>query len=185
MSYPLPGWNATEREPGMTKTWRARLLGALATLAMTAGLLTATSAPASAAAMACNYDGHSFNACLTIDYAGPNRWNVTIGFDRYLPKQYADEILACPGGGIVFAVLWGNDGGHPKDQQRESVPLTAGNPHSGTNPDGLFAGFAINGVSLDEDPGNAQDEIYAEVTYFDCHNGLWMTYATGEHRGIF
>ena len=158
-------------------------MGVLATLAMTAGVLTATTAPASAAAMACNYDGFSFNACLTIEYAGPGRWDVTVGFDRYLPQQYANEILACPGGGIVFSVLWGDDGGHPDDDELGSIPLMPGFPNTGSNPEGLFAGFHRAGMNLNEDSGT--DEVYAEVTYFDCHNGLWMTYRTGTHVGTF
>jgi hypothetical protein len=36
--------------------------GILSAAAMTAGLLTATAAPASAAVIKCNYDGYSFNA---------------------------------------------------------------------------------------------------------------------------
>jgi hypothetical protein len=167
----------------MTTSWRARLMGILTALAMTAGMVITTTAPASAAAMACNYDGISFNACLTIEYAGAGRWDVTVGFDRYLPKSYADEILACPGGGSVFSVVWGDDGGHPEDDDRGSVPLMAGYPNSGSNPDGLFAGFFRPGMNLDEDDGT--DEIYAEITYFDCHNGQWFTYRTGLHVDTF
>lgn len=158
-------------------------MGVLAALAMTAGLLTATTAPASAAAMACNYDGVSFNACLTIEYAGSGRWDVHVGFDRYLPKSYADEILACPGGGMFFAVLWGDDGGHPDDDDLGSIPLVAGYPVSGSAPGGLFAEFFRPAMNLNEDSGT--DEVYAEVTYFDCHNGQWFTYRTGTHKGTF
>ncbi len=150
---------------------------------MTVGLLTATAAPASAAAMACNYDGFSFNACLTIDYAGNGRWNVNVGFDRYMPQSYANEILACPGGGSVFAVLWGDDGGHPEDDNLGSIPLIAGYPNTGSNPAGLFAGFSRASMNLNEDSGT--DEVYAEVTYFDCHNGIWYTYRTGTHVYTF
>jgi hypothetical protein len=172
-----------KRLTGMTTSWRTRLMGILAVLAMTAGLFITTTAPASAAAMACNYDGFSFNACLTIEYAGNGKWDVSVGFDRYLPKSYTDEILACPGGGAVFSVLWGDDGGHPEDDDRGSIPLIGGFPRSGSNPDGLFAGFFRPGMNLDEDDGT--DEVYAEITYFDCHNGQWFTYRTGTHVGKF
>src|SRR6476660_4867272 len=142
---------------GMTTSWRARLTGLLATAAMTLGLITATTAPASAAAMACNYDGFSFNACLTIEYAGGGRWDVRVGFDRYLPKSYADEIVGCPGGGRFFSVMWGYDGGHPADQNRGSIPLVAGWPVTGSNPAGVFAEFFSTGMNLNEDSGT--DEI--------------------------
>lgn len=163
--------------------WRARLLGVLAALALTVGLLTATTAPASAAAMRCHNDGVSFNACLTIEYAGNSRWDVRVGFDRYLPRSYADEILACPGGGVVFSVLWGDDDGHPDDDELDSIPLVAGFPRSGGSPAGLFAEFFRPAMNLDEDGG--QDEVFAEVTYFDCHDGDWHTYRTGTHKGHF
>lgn len=164
-------------------SWRTRVAGLLAALVTTAGLLTVTTAPASAAAMACNYDGFSFNACLTIEYAGGGRWDVHVGFDRYMPKRYADEILACNGGGIFFSVLWGDDGGHPDDPELGSIPLVPGFPASGSNPEGLFAEFAGTGFNLNED--NGRDEVYAEVTYFDCHDGNWYTYRTGTHAGTF
>jgi len=54
-----------------------------------AGVLAATSAPASAVAMACKYDGHSYNACLYIDYVGPKWWNVQVGLNRTMPRAYA------------------------------------------------------------------------------------------------
>lgn len=166
----------------MTTSWRARLMGTLAALAMSAGLLTVTAVPASAVAQACHYDGMSFNACLTIEYAGNGRWDVRVGFDRYLPKYYADGVLACPGGGAFFSVLWGDDGGHPDDDDQGSIPLD-GPPTSGSNPTGLFADFFRSGMNLDED--NGPDEIFAEVTYFDCQSGDWMTYSTGTLEGKF
>jgi len=160
-------------------------MGVLAALAMTASLLTATTAPASAAATACNHDGGlSFNACLTIEYAGNSRWDVRVGFDRYLPKPYADEVLGCTGGGVFFSVLWGDDGGHPEDDDLGSIPLVAGFPQSGSNPTGLFAEFFRPAMNLNEDSG--QDEVVAEVTYFDCHGrGDWYTYRTGTLKGSF
>jgi hypothetical protein len=173
-----------ERQAGMTTTLRTRLMAALSALAMTLGLLALTTAPASAAAMRCNHDnGISFNACLTIEYAGDGLWDVHVGFDRYLPKSYADEVLGCPGGGVFFSVLWGDDGGHPDDDELVSIPLDAGWPRTGSNPAGMFAEFSRQRVSLDEDSGT--DEVYAEVTYFDCHNGQWFTYRTGTHVGTF
>jgi hypothetical protein len=168
--------------PRQTGSWRARVMGLLAALAMTAGVLTATAAPASAAAMSCNHDnGASFNACLTIEYAGGGKWNVNVGFDRYMPQQYALEIIGC--GARMFAVLWGDDGGHPEDDNRGVIDLRPGSPTSGNNPQGLFAEFSRAGMNLNEDDG--RDEVYAEITYFDCHNGQWFTYRTGTHVGNF
>jgi len=33
--------------------------------------------------------------------------------------------------------------------------------------------------------GRRPGRVFAEVTYFDCHNGQWMTYRTGTHKGYF
>lgn len=165
----------------MTIRWRTRVMGALAGLAMIAGVLTATSTPASAAAQACNYDFVSFNACLTIEYAGNARWDVTVGLDRHMPKSYADEILRCGSG--MFAELWGDDGGHPDDDDLGTVWLRPGSPNTGSNPEGMFADFFRAGMNLDED--NGTDEVYAEITYFDCHVGQWFTYRTGTLTGNF
>lgn len=156
-------------------------MGILSALAMTAGLLAATTTPASAAPSACNYD-HVSNVCLTIEYAGPGKWDVHVGFARYMPKSQADEILACPGGGTFFAVMWGDDGGPSYDDNLGDIPLVAGYPRSDSNPDGLFAEFFRPGMNLNEDSGT--DEVYAEVTYFDCHNGQRFTYRTGTIHGM-
>lgn len=139
--------------------FRARLTGTLAAVAMTAGLLVTTATPASAVEQKCNYDGFSFNACLTIDYVGNSRWNVLVGFDRYMPKQYADEIIACPGSGFFFSQLWGDDGGHPHDDFLGDIPRLPGWPRSGTNPEGIFAEFFREAMSLNEDDG--RDEVCA------------------------
>jgi hypothetical protein len=165
----------------MTYSWRARLKGLLATLAMTAGLITATSAPASAdSPPTCHYDGWSFNACLTIGYMGDGWWSVRVGFDRYMPKSYADEILAC--GSAMFADLWGDDS---TDHRLGYIPLVAPYPVSGSNPAGLFAEFYNPYMRLDEDAGSDRDEVYAAVTYRDCHDGNWYTYHTGTIYGYF
>jgi hypothetical protein len=80
-----------------------------AALARTAGVLTATTAPA--AAVACNYDGSTFNVCITINYAGNGVWNISVGYDAYMSQAHADRILAHGSG--MFAQLWGDDGGPP------------------------------------------------------------------------
>jgi hypothetical protein len=157
-------------------------MGIAAALVMATGLLTATTAPASADAMSCSFRENVYNACLTIDYAGNGRWNVTVGFDRYLPKSYADEILGCPGGGTVFSVLWSHDSSKPSNDLG-SIPLVAGSPNTGSNPEGLFADFHRDSMNLNAQSG--RDTIVAEVTYYDCHVDQWMTYPTGSLVGNF
>ncbi len=163
-----------------TSSWRARLTGILATLAMTAGLLTATAAPASAAPIACAFDGAS-NTCLAIQNAGSSRWDVSVSFFGFMSQSYADEIIACPGSGFFSAVLFGDDGGHPADDNLGSIPLVFGYPRS--DPSGIIAEFFRAGTNLNEDSG--ADEVYVEVTYLDCHTGLWVLHRTPTIRGTF
>jgi hypothetical protein len=164
-----------------TTPWRARLIGIAAALVMATGLLTTTTAPASAVAMSCDFRQNVVNACLTIDYAGNGRWNVSVGFDRYLPKNWADEILRCPSS-VVFSVLWSHDSSDPGNDLG-SIPLVAGSPNTGSNPEGLFADFHRDGMNLNAQDGT--DTIVAEVTYYDCHIDQWMTYSTGVLVGDF
>lgn len=144
----------------MNKRLRARIAGALAAAALTAGLIVAPSAPASAAEQRCNYDGVTFNACLTIEYQGSGWWSVHIGFDRYWPKWYVDSII---GSSSIFADLWGEDGS--TDHRLAYIPLQSG-PASGTNPEGLFASFYSPYERLDEDAGSDRDEVYGAVTFY-------------------
>jgi len=172
------------RRIGRIGSRRTRLLGLLAALAMTAGLLTATVAPAAAATSygpACNYDYVTFNACLTINYAGGGVWNVTVGQDYYISLAHADRILQHGTG--MFAQLWADHGGSG-DFSLGYVPLVAGSPRSGSNPEGLFADFYGTGINLNE-RSNGQDRVYAQITFFDCGNcngdnsGTWITKNTG------
>jgi hypothetical protein len=166
----------------MTRSWRARIMGTLAALVVSAGLLTVTSTPAAAAEQRCNYDGVSYNACLTIEYAGSARWNVHIGFDRYMPGQYAREIIQC--GSQMFAEMYGEDGS--TDQWLGYVWLRPGYPvASDGSPSGLFAEFFRERMNLDEDRGSDRDEVYGTVHYFDCHDGGWHSYNTGLIVGNF
>jgi hypothetical protein len=170
-----------------TSSWRTRFMALLAALAMTGGLLTATAGPASAEDQPCSQGEHGlYNACLTIAYAGGSRWNVHAGYDGHMPKRTADDLLACPGGFSIFAELWGWDGGHPYNDHLGYIPLLPGWPRSGENPAGLFAEFGASGMNLNEDSGT--DEVYAEITYFDClyqPDGRWVTAATGILQGNF
>ncbi len=145
---------------------------------MTAGLLTVTAAPASAAQQACNYDGVTYNACLTIEYQGSGWWSVHIGLDSYMPKWYCDAIFPS---NSIFADLWGDDS---TDHRIAYIPLKPGSPSCGSN-GGLFAEFYAPYVRLDEDAGSDRDEVYGAVTYFDSIAREWRTYHTGTITGYF
>ncbi|WP_033343995.1 hypothetical protein [Catenuloplanes japonicus] len=150
-----------------------KLLGGLAAMVMTAGVLTVTAAPASAAVMSCNYES-GYNACLTLEYAGNARWDVTVGYDRHLPADHAAYIVnTC--GLQIFAVAWGDDGGHPDDDDLGYIPLKPGSPI--VTSFGFSAEFFRAAMNLNED--NGTDEIYAEVTYYDCIQLEWVTHETG------
>ena len=114
---------------------------------MTAGLLTATAAPAAAATSygpLCNYIVGDFNACITINYAGGGLWNVSLGQDDYMSVAQADRIIAH--GSSMFATLLGERSGRFLGY----VPLVTGSPVSGTNPEGLFADFYGTNINLNE-----------------------------------
>jgi hypothetical protein len=168
-----------ERRTGRTASRRrARLIGVLAALAMTAGLLTSTAAPAAAATSygpLCNYIVGDFNACITINYAGGGLWNVGLGQDDYMSVAQADRIIAH--GSSMFATLLGERSGRFLGY----VPLVAGSPVSGTNPEGLFADFYGTNIDLNEFSG--QDKVVAEITYFDIDSNTWITHRTGEVVG--
>ncbi|GAA0950337.1 hypothetical protein Vau01_114620 [Virgisporangium aurantiacum] len=154
-------------------------MGAAAALLMSAGLLTATVAPASAAITigpACGYKEGVYNVCLTITQVNLTGYDVTVGFDRYMSKADADALLGCPDGSAMFAAMWRDDSAH-SGNFRGYVPLRPGSPSSGTNPPGLFADFFQANMFLNRHRDS--EKIFAEVTYHDCRNDIWYTYATG------
>jgi hypothetical protein len=157
--------------------WRARLVGAAAALLMSAGLLTMTVAPASAAiGPRCGFEEGTYNVCLTIDQTNLGGYDVSIGFDRYLSKSDADALLGCPDGSAIFAAMWRDSSADPANF-RGYVPLRPGSPNSGTNPPGLFADFFQGNMFLNRQAG--AEKVFAEVTYHDCRNQQWYTYPTG------
>ncbi|MFI5497040.1 hypothetical protein [Actinoplanes sp. NPDC051859] len=164
----------------MKTTVRTRLMGAVTGAALAAGVLTATAAPASAAAIKCAADDR-YTGCLTIEYAGDQRWDVLVGFDRYLPEAYAREIIACPGAGRLTAKIMGSDPSNSDDDLGLAY-LKSGWPKAG--PRGLSAEFSRSSMNLNEDSGEA-DEVYAEISYYDCHTGLTQSFKTGLHKGKF
>jgi hypothetical protein len=165
-------------------SWRTRLVGFLAALALAAGVLIATTTPASAGEPNCDQDPPLWphNACLTVDFAGGNSWAVRVGYDGYMAKWYADALLACPNGPQIFATVWAYDPGRA-NVLLGHVPLVAP-PSSGDNPTGLFADFFSPGMNLDEDAG--QDEVFAEITYLNCYIRYgWITHETGMIQAYF
>ena len=136
---------------------RQVLAAALAILAVS----FITAAPrASAATSNCNYDGRTFLACLSLDYQGYLWSDAYVDLDVTLPPQYASEIVAC--GADLKASLWGDDGGGSDDDFIRTFVVTPGWPVA---------------TKLDEDDGT--DEIYARVSYWDCHTGLTRSFRTG------
>jgi hypothetical protein len=161
---------------------RARPLQAFATaLAIVAACLLAATPRASAAVnssgLACNYDGVTFNACFSLQYVGYFWWTDHVGIDVRLPEQYAREVLDCAPN--FKASVWGDDGGGSSDDfLRDLVVDTTWPPTA--NASGLsaqFVGYSVNSRELDEDDG--ADELYARVSYFDCHTGFTRNFRTG------
>jgi hypothetical protein len=134
--------------------------------------------------LACNYDGVSFNACLHFTYSW-GWYTGHVGLDLRMPQGYAQEILAC--GANFRAELWGDDGGPGKDDYRRPIAIESGSPR--LTPDGIsatFVGASISSKQMDEDDG--RDELYAKITYIDCHlpgvtRELRTTNIVGEFRG--
>jgi len=139
--------------------------------------------PAQAATtdLACNYDFSTFDACLNITPVGLNQWNVHVGLDAVMSQRNAQEII--DNGAVFRATLYGDDGGGRR-QFLTSLTLMPGWPAAG--PEGLGAELSANvpGSILDEDK-NDEDEIFAEISYFDFHKDKVVKYVTGTVHGEF
>src|SRR3954447_3322560 len=159
--------------------WRA-VAAAFAILAFSS---VAAAPKASASLQACNYD-QTFNACVRFDDKGYLWWSATAGIDVHMPRQYAQEIIDC-GTSSFHASLWGDDGGGNSDDFISNLPLVAGWPVASAND--LSAELTlpfIYSTALDEDdPG--EDEVYAKISYYDCHTRLTQNFRTGVHHGFF
>jgi hypothetical protein len=172
----------------MTKhrAFRARPLRALAAFAAVLGIVAATSLaaaapPASAASnMRCNNDnGLSFNACLSFDYLGYGWWDAHVGIDVYMPEYYARAIVAC-GNSNFKASLRGDDGKGANDPVIRELSVVPGWPRADST--GIAAELIGPnlGDELNEDD-DSQDELYARVSFYDCHTGDTRD-RTGETR---
>jgi hypothetical protein len=175
----------------MTKhhTPLARPLRALAALAAAMAIVAATSlavaaAPASAAMMRCNGDnGRSFNACLSFDYLDYLWWDAHVGIDVYMPEQYGREIIAC--GADFKASLRGDDGKGANDPVIRELSIVPGWPIADST--GIAAeliGPSLYNDKLDEDD-DSEDELYARVSFYDCHTGWTRNFTTGTIRANF
>jgi hypothetical protein len=111
-------------------------------------------------------------------------WDAQVDFTIYLPEQYAREVVACDPG--VRAVLWGDDGGGSQDDEIRHLWVGPGwpiaQPFGGVSA-ALFGEY-IRDDDLDEDP-DGTDELYARVSYWDCHTGLRRWFRTGTIKGNF
>lgn len=163
-----------------------RVLATLASaLAIVAASLVAAAPPASAASIpnACHSDVVTFNACLRFDDRGSGEWDAVVGIDVHMPEQYGREIIAC--GANFKASLWGDDGGFGQDDFITNLVLKPGFPSVATDgPPGIGAEFTVpvSSFQLDEDDG--EDELYASISFFDCHTGQTRQFRTGtvHHR---
>jgi hypothetical protein len=137
--------------------------------------------------MACHYPSE-YNACLTIEYAGSGRWAVVAGLDRWMPRWLAVAIIQCPSSGSFSATLWGDDGSDLRDFLGY-LWIKDYFPSAPSNPDSLSAEFSSGYAEiLDEDPagdGDGRDEVYAEITYYDCYYHMPVVHRTGTHIGYF
>src|SRR5687767_12928483 len=95
---------------------------------------------------ACNYPEGS-NTCLTLTYLGNDIYRVHVGFDFYIGRQAAQDILNA--GSPIGANLVGEDDG--PDQVRATIDLTYVQVGDG----GLFAEFdtQVGSSRLNEDNG--------------------------------
>lgn len=167
----------------MTKHYLRAFAALLAIVAVS--LVAAPRAAAdSASDPHCNYDSNgSFNACLRFEWAGYGWMHAHVGIDRYVPEQYGREIVAC--GADFKASLWGDDGGGNEDDFIRDLVVDPGWPTAWSR--GISAELTAKYLDpeLDEDKGSDRDELYARVSYFDCHDGWRHEYRTGEIVGDF
>jgi hypothetical protein len=165
-------------------THRSRPLAAA--LALVAICLLAAAPRASAdsvAGPACNpIEGAQYSACLSLPYVGYRWWNAQVDVNVYLPEGYAREVVACDPD--FRAVLWGDDGGGSQDDEIRHLWVGPGWPVAQWY--GMSAALFAQNIfddDLDEDDGT--DELYARVSYFDCHTGLRRYFRTGTIVGNF
>jgi len=173
------------------RTLQARARWALAAALATVATSLAAAAPparASATDMQCNFEVSNYNSCLKFDRHGTFWWSTYVGQDVYMPTQYSREIIAC--GARYRASVWGDDGApgvSHDDLFIGNLDLAPGWPHANTSPGGISVQFStpLFGFYLDEDPGVDTDELYARISFYDCHTGVTRNFITGTVQGDF
>jgi hypothetical protein len=148
-------------------------------------VLTQAAGPASAAVsdLACNYDFHTFNACLYFSAPELNSLDAHVGLDALWPEQYAREIVALGTG--AHASLWWENGSN--DRHIADLTLVPGSPQAGSDRVGFdLVATGLSRWDLDLRRGaNQEESFYAKVTYVDSHNGHTYEYFTGTVTGDF
>ena len=147
-----------------------------------AGSALAAAPSASATDPACKYDGRTYNACLRFDDAGWGFWHANVGIDVYMSEQYAREVIAC--GADFKATLYAHDS--TQASLVSNLWLKPGWPAAGPGLIGaeFDARYLHHGI-LDEDPGADADELYASISFYDCHTRQRRSFTTGIHRRDF
>jgi hypothetical protein len=164
------------------RSFLSRMLPALAAL-MVFGAVASAAAPNASAEtpLACKYDRGS-NACLSFDWRGYGWLDAQVGIDVHVPDQYGREILAC--GPDFKAQLRGDDGKGANNPILRTLILKAGWPTTFSG--GISAEFYGPNLSpeLDEDR-DGQDELYATISYYDCHTLQLVKFDTGVIKGEY
>ena len=137
--------------------------------------------------MRCNHDnGHSFNACLSLDYRDYPGGTLTSGVDVYLPEYYVRAIVAC-GNSNFKSSLRGDDGKGKNDPVIRELSVVPGWPRADST--GIAAELIdpnLHNRELDDDEDDQVDELYARVEFYDCHTGeIRDDFTTGIIRGNF
>jgi hypothetical protein len=166
---------------GSTRSFLHRtLLTVAGVLAVAAVALTAAPKASADVPQYCHSD-QSSNACLYWTYLGYGWRDANVGLDVQLPEQYAREIIAC--GADFRAEIRGDDGKGVNNPILRRMSLKPGWPIADAN--GLSVEFFQHGLKdeLDEDDG--EDEVYASISYYDCHTRQRVPFTTGVEKGEF
>jgi hypothetical protein len=98
---------------------------------------------------------------------------MTAGLDSYMSQQYAQEVI--DRGGSYLARLYADDSGS-NDVLLATIPLS----WAAAGAAGLGQEHVIwLGCSKLNEDKDGKDEIYADISWFDPHNGQWTTRRTG------
>jgi hypothetical protein len=132
--------------------------------------------PIGGSSPACHYDGFSYYACLNqFEYVGFLWYNASAYWHINMSEEYAREIINCQGGPQFTAALYGNDDGPGPDSSDDYIrgmSVAPGWPRADST--GLEVHFFVPNIyytDLDEDDGT--DELFAQMSYWDCNGQQW------------